>query len=268
MGFLSAWFEYFIFGGTVQITGAKTGGPVVITVIGSGGKTSLIWHLARCLRQGPDRSVRKILVTPGAKMALRQPDAQFDRFCEGAPAAIFNGVTLAGISNEKTGKLDALASSDFERITGNYDLVLVEGDGSRGLPLKGWADNEPVVPAVTGITVGVISLGPLGMAASAELIHRLPLFCALTGAEPGEPLGLAHFAAAISGSTKDGTAAKNLFSAARGKKVLFINQIEDDAACSRARELVSLLRPGFRLTLSAILAGSVRRNTVLPLKGV
>ncbi|MDR1351993.1 MAG: putative selenium-dependent hydroxylase accessory protein YqeC, partial [Treponema sp.] len=158
---LSAWFEKQIFG-----SGNSAGRAGPVTIIGSGGKTSLIWHLARRFAEKP----RAVLVTPTAKMF--------------PPAESLPGVTVKGILNPETGKLEALPPGELEKLPAAYDIVLIEGDGSRGLPLKGWAEHEPVIPPFTAITVGVLPLWPLGRPVSEEIIHRLPEFCALTGAVP------------------------------------------------------------------------------------
>ena len=247
---LSAWFGDLVFGGA-------NNGPAVITLIGSGGKTALIWLLVNRLA----RRVPRVLVTPAAKMFLPPPEEKlFDHYCNGTPPVPLAGITLAGLFNEKTGKLESLPLTELEQISAGYDLVLIEGDGSKKLPLKGWADHEPVVPRCTGITVGIIPLRPLGMPASEKIIHRFPRFCALSGVKPGEALGLAHFAAAIGGAGA-GQASRSLFTAARGRKILLINQIEDETLFVRAGELVSLLTPEFRSDLDRIIAGSVLRDT-------
>ena len=315
---VSGWFEALLFGG------AKRGrGAAALTVIGTGGKTSLIWLLAGSLAR-PACGERSVLVTPATKMFLPAGDAKpFDRYspwglipknplrggalgrlkkvtnringskphstnhflsndrffceksdtpplcggvvhCNGTPDAALPGVTLAGSFNTQSGKLESLSPSILERIAPDYDVTLVEGDGSRALPLKGWAEHEPVVPPFTTVTVGVIPLWPLGMPASPDIVHRLPLFCALTGAEPGRPIQAAHIAAAICGGRQHGTNAhcKSLFSAARGKRILFFNQVEDEAARVHAEEVVSLLPPAFCAGLDYIISGSVKRNTL------
>jgi probable selenium-dependent hydroxylase accessory protein YqeC len=230
---LSAWFEKEFL--------AEDREPERITFIGSGGKTSLIWHLARRLsaRAAPGKRRRKILVGPATKMY--------------PPETALPGVFVQGRLNKKAGKLEALPSEELEKISAAYDLVLIEGDGSRGLPLKGWADYEPVVLPFTTVTVGILSLRPLGMAVSEKIIHRLPLFCALSGAAPGEILEEKHLANAIAGNRE----ARGLFAAARGKKILFFNQAEDDAALQRAGQIAALLPGIVRSSLHGIIAGSV-----------
>jgi probable selenium-dependent hydroxylase accessory protein YqeC len=236
-------------GGVSEGGGAaeRSGMPVVVTVIGSGGKTSLIWCLARYFAGSPGVSggqsgvrPRSILVTTTTKMF--------------PPTEAIPGVTVCGRLNEVSGKLEALAPGELEQRAAASDLVLIEGDGSRTLPLKGWADHEPVVPSLTTVTVGVLPLWPLGKPVSAEIVHRIERFCALSGASPGETLKTEHLARVIAGGGRE----KSLFSDARGGKILLLNQIEDEASLDCARELVSLLPPGFRSGLSGIIAGSVR----------
>jgi len=261
---LSAWFEDLLFGDGVA------GNPAVVTVIGSGGKTSLIWRLA-----SSDHSRvagRKILVTPTTKMLVPPPEEKlYDRYYDGITEGITKnpipGITLAGCFNEKTGKLESLPLPALSAIITNrrfdgYDLVLIEGDGSRGLPLKAWAADEPVVPAFTTLTVGVLPLCPLGKPISESLIHRLPLFLSITGAAAGETLKPEHITAVITG----GAGGDSLFAKARGKKLLFFNQIEDDGALKQAREIAGLLPLDFRAGLCAIIAGSVQRNEVISMK--
>jgi probable selenium-dependent hydroxylase accessory protein YqeC len=265
---LNAWFENLLFGGD-----RAAGTPPVVTVIGSGGKTSVIWRLAANMAKVTP--VRKILVTPTTKMLVPSPEEKlYDRYCDGITNCITNsitdsntgdpipGVTLAGRFNETIGKLESLPLPALSKIISAYDLVLIEGDGSRGLPLKAWAADEPVVPAFTTLTVGILPLWPLGKPVSESIIHRLPLFLSLSGAAAGETIKPEHITAVITGGAGGG----GLFAKAQGKKALFFNQVEDDEALKQAQEITELLPPDFRTGLCAIIAGSVRLNNVIPLK--
>jgi probable selenium-dependent hydroxylase accessory protein YqeC len=174
------------------------------------------------------------------------------------PAETIPGVETAGTLNRATGKLEALPPEELERTAPAYDLVLIEGDGSRGLPLKGWAPGEPVVPAFSGFTAGILPLRPLGEEVSERIIHRLPLFCRLSGAGEGDTLTAEHLVRVITGCPD----APGLFAAARGEKILIFNQIEDDAALLKAGEIAARLPEAFRSGLCAVLAGSVRLDRV------
>ncbi|MDR2486224.1 MAG: putative selenium-dependent hydroxylase accessory protein YqeC [Treponema sp.] len=232
---LSGRFEKLAFGAAEDAKGM----PPVVAFTGSGGKTSLIELLAKKLTH----KGRKILVSPTTKMRPFPP---------------IPGVTMAGRLNRESGKLEALPPEELEKIIEDYDLVLLEGDGSKGLPLKGWAPYEPVIPRFTTLTVGILPLLPLGKPLSTEIVHRLPLFCELAGARPGELLRIRHLAALLSG----GTGKRDLFSGASGDKALFFNQIEDETALARGHELAALLESGFRDSLCTIIAGSARLDTM------
>jgi probable selenium-dependent hydroxylase accessory protein YqeC len=222
----------------------------VVTIIGSGGKTSLLWALAGM------RRASRTLVTTTTRILLPHAAAGLYDTCitDGkAPRTAKPGVTLAGTLQE--GKFRALAEGELEKCVSLFDYLLIEGDGSRTLPLKAWAAHEPVVPPFTGLTAGIIPVWPLGRAASDALIHRLPLWEKLTGGRAGEPVLPLHLARAISGG-----AAAGLFTAARGEKALFFNQIEDADALEKARSVYGLLPRSFCATLAAAAAGSVRRR--------
>ncbi|MDR1469935.1 MAG: putative selenium-dependent hydroxylase accessory protein YqeC [Spirochaetaceae bacterium] len=257
----------------------------VITIVGSGGKTSLLWFLARCFAdEGPQAGAfrRRVLVTTTTKMGA--PDYEsglFDHFTNGLsmntmdtmnimdagpmgnvfPPVVKSGVTFAGCHEAGSTKTTALPPKTLAFLMRRFDGTLIEGDGSKTLPLKGWADDEPVVPPSTSVTVGVIPVWPLGMPATEAVIHRLPLFCALTGAGEGDILTQAHLAAAISG--RGGTdKRRGLFAAARGKRVLFFNQVEDEDALRQTAEIMGLLSAAFKARLDAVIAGSVKQDQV------
>ena len=253
---LSAWFENLLFGGNCL---------KVVTVIGSGGKTSLIWHLAVSFAA---QHYRKILVTPTTKMFVPPAEEKlYDRYFNGVPPGPTQGITLAGVFKKAYNKLESLPPGNLEKIFPAYDLVLIEGDGSRGLPLKAWTRDEPVVPPFTDLTIGMLPLGFLGKPVSEKTIHRLPLFLALTGAVPGESLKPEHLVRLITGREAESGDATipGLFAKAQGKKLLFFNQVEDDDTLGQARELVELIPPGFREGLYGIIAGSVWENTITEL---
>ena len=249
--------------------GTKLTRPCVITIIGSGGKTSIIWRLASVLKNTSLSPKRKILVTPTTKMFVPPEDTNlYDWYCGSGelPASPAPGVTLAGVFNNANCKLEALPSGELEKSAAGFDLVLIEGDGARGLPFKAWADHEPVVPAFTDLTIGVLPICRLGEPVSEKIIHRLPLFIALTGAKAGEALTMEHLRLLVTGRSS-GSAAPlpGLFAKARGRKILFLNQVEDDNALEKAKELAASLTEEFRLTLDLIIAGSMREDRVAEL---
>ena len=206
--------------------------PGVISVVGSGGKTSLLAALAREL-PGTVVLTTTTHILPFPDMPLvTSADADDVR-----AALAGSRVACVGSRAEKNGKLvvpllgiDALASL--------ADYVLVEADGARRLPLKAHAPWEPVVPACSGRTILVLGASGLGHPVR-EKVHRPELFCELTGCAP------------------DDLATPELVARAANAEALadvaLVNQA--DVAPERARELAVLLA-------TPALVGSVRVGTV------
>ena len=153
--------------------------PGVISVIGSGGKTTLLSVLAREL-SGPVLLCTTTHMFPFAQYPLlagddaSQVEATFAR----------SRVVCLGQTDGK-GKLTAPALP-FSRLQRLAPWVLVEADGSKHLPLKAHAAYEPVIPPESGQTILVAGASGFG-APIAQVVHRPERFCALTGASPEEP---------------------------------------------------------------------------------
>ena len=154
--------------------------PGVTSVVGSGGKTSLLAALAR--------ELTGTVVLTTTTHILPFPDVPLvtSADADDARAALAKSrVVCVGSQAEKNGKLvtpelgvDALASL--------ADYVLVEADGARRLPLKAHAPWEPVVPACSGRTILVLGASGLGHPVR-EKVHRPELFCELAGCAPDDP---------------------------------------------------------------------------------
>jgi len=116
-----------------------------------------------------------------------------------------------------------ITAPDMERLfemSADVGLTLLECDGAKERPLKGWAMHEPVVPAFTTVTIGVLPLWVIGQRVCAETVHRVPEFCRITGAAPGDTVTLRHLVCIV--NHPDG-----LFAKARGRKLLFLNNLEN-----------------------------------------
>jgi len=128
----------------------------VISFIGSGGKTTLIYLLARELAA----EGFSVIITSTTKMKLPEPyQAPFIEYTDNnrATTALLQKqkITATGITCPEgkftlpTDKIKFLAAADF---------VLVEADGSKNLPCKAWADYEPVIPSETNSIIHLAGL--------------------------------------------------------------------------------------------------------------
>ncbi len=84
------------------------------------------------------------------------------------------------------GKLTGLAFDDLLRLGDLYDLVLIEADGAKSMPLKAPAVYEPVIPPFSDRTFVICGLDALGGKLE-EKVFRWKLFQDATGT-PGDAL--------------------------------------------------------------------------------
>ena len=124
----------------------------IIAVVGGGGKTTLIWHLAQELCQNAT-----VLITTTTH--IWPPDCPVLQNPTGAQVRdAFTRTTLIAVGDPTTeGKLGE-PRCFMGNFAGLADYVLVEADGSRGLPLKAPAEYEPVIPAGAALTLAVAGM--------------------------------------------------------------------------------------------------------------
>lgn len=222
--------------------------PEVVSLIGSGGKTALLWLLAESLR------TRKVLVSTTVKMRPPQP-GQADRII-GCPttAGLSSrpGVTFLGIPCGN-GKAASPPLPLLDKLFPLFDVSLLESDGANERHYKGWAAHEPVVPDAVTCTIAVMPVPAPGWTADEHLVHRLPLFCKVTGACAGDVLRPEHLAGAV-------THPDGLLGKARGRIILFFNQAERPCGEEFARETLSFIPASCRKRLALVIAGSAHGN--------
>jgi len=151
----------------------------ITAVVGGGGKTSLIWRLAAELSEHA-----KVLLTTTTHIRLPACPTLLSPNREQIVSAFRNTNLLAVGDIAQEQKLTAVQglNDDYH---GLADYVLIEADGSRGLPLKAPAVHEPVLPAGAELTVAVAGMGCLGKTI-AEAAHRSALYAELVGATETE----------------------------------------------------------------------------------
>ena len=160
--------------GLAELLGAGRG---VTSVIGSGGKTSLLAALAREL-PGTVVLTTTTHILPFAGVPLVTSD-------DADNALAGSRVVCVGSQAEKDGKL-VTPELGMDVLAALADHVLVEADGSRRLPLKAHAPWEPVIPACSARTVLVLGASGLGRPVR-EAVHRPERFCELAGCAPDDP---------------------------------------------------------------------------------
>ena len=146
-------------------------GRGVTAVMGSGGKTSLLYQLAEELRP------RGTVLLATTTHIMKPPQYPFAVTAEELTAALAAyGAACAG-SYTPEGKLTAPSFQGWQQAA---DFVLVEADGSKRLPAKAHETWEPVLPPERTRTVCVLGASAFGQPIR-QAAHRPALFAQLAG---------------------------------------------------------------------------------------
>lgn len=195
----------------------------IVAVVGGGGKTSLVFALAKeCRTLG-----LKALISTTTKMmepstpqdcdvcvVVESLQAAVQQVCEAFADGAERTVVLASgfaAGHSTAGGGAAGGTAERRRIDGvppdwpqqliaasACDVVIVEADGARKLPFKAPAENEPVLPVGTTTVVAVGGIDALGVPIAEDFVCRahvvaqvseLPLGSELTATAMGSVLG-------------------------------------------------------------------------------
>jgi len=225
----------------------KTGSAV--SVVGCGGKTSLIELLAIQNKE------KKVLVSTTTKTFPMISDEVI--LCDTLKSSIAHqpqpGIQCFGQYNERNKKLEALPENILVDMIPHYDLVLMEADGSRWLPCKGWRDHEPVVHYFSTHTVGVVTLNALGKPANKEIVHHLPEFLSLTGLAEGDIISEQALTDMV-------CLPGGMFKGCVGKMYLVLNRVKDEKTACIAKHFLEKIEVKYPKRFKKLIYGSVHKN--------
>lgn len=163
-----------------------------MSLVGAGGKTTALSLLAREL--GAEGS--RVIATTTTAMLLRElaavgpvvMDVDDEVLTVKLREALARDGTVAAVrAPGGGGKVVGLPPAAVDALWAARlaDHLLVEADGSRGLPFKAFGPHEPQVPAASTIVVQVAGLDAIGRPLTAEHVHRAERMAAVLGV----PLG-------------------------------------------------------------------------------
>ena len=142
----------------------------LIAVVGAGGKTTLIYLLAKEFAEAGYH----VAVTTTTHM---QAEGRYGFLPIGIPCG--------------DGKIKGKSSEYPADLLQEYDIVLTEADGSKRLPLKFPAEHEPVIPGKADLVIGVAGASAIGTTFR-ESCHRYQLACEFLGCGPDEQITVDH----------------------------------------------------------------------------
>ncbi|MCG6905556.1 MAG: putative selenium-dependent hydroxylase accessory protein YqeC [Desulfobacteraceae bacterium] len=243
----------------------------VISLVGAGGKTTLMFRIARelaaagetvltttttriCRPEAAQSAHVIVAARPSAALPVLAYRLRRSRHVTAAAGCIPEGDKLAGYPPE---------SVDAFRAAGLFRWILVEADGAARRPLKAPAAHEPVIPACSDWVVAVAGMAAVGRPLDPRWVFRPERFGALAGVaarEPVTPDAIATVLLHPQGMMK-GLGLK-------AARCVFLNQLDLPGAAEAARTVCAALARSIYKPVDRILIGSAAENgTVAPAEG-
>lgn len=246
----------------VDILDLRGGG--VISIVGAGGKTTLMERLAREIMIRGET----VLVTTTTRIIMPQGERPERVIISGRTGEVLalakdllltsGRLTAAGAYLPSQDKLVGFRPAQIEELEqGNlFDWILVEADGARRLPLKAPAPHEPVVPPSSRWVVAVVGLDAIGRPLTDKWVFRSRLFAEITGLAPGAAITEESVAAALvheKGIMKDCPAG--------ALRYVFLNKAETEDRRLMGRRIARSLQEKGPLRPERVIIGALERET-------
>ncbi len=218
----------------------------VLSVVGSGGKSTLVNELARELGCTVVIATSTHMLAPEGCPLLLDPTELDVEQALWYTRVVCVGTRAPGAEGD-AGKLCA-PSLGFGTLSVLADRVLVEADGARRLPHKAHAAHEPVVPAESSQTIQVVGASGFGGRVG-EVVHRPELMCAAVGCSASDECTPELYARFVANEHAAGVVHANN---------IVVNQADDQAGIELAVRFAAELRACGDET--PVTAGSVREH--------
>jgi probable selenium-dependent hydroxylase accessory protein YqeC len=234
----------------------------LVCFVGAGGKTSSMFALAQELKAAG----KKVLVTTTTAIFYPQRP-QYDEVIVSEEAELdidsfraAEGITVLGRERTQENKLLGMSPEFIDALyrQGPFDHILVEGDGSKGRPVKAPAGHEPVIPPTVSKVIGLIGLDCLDKPVEEEHVHRPEIFRSFPGCDKGsiDVHMLASLITHENGLFKDAPADSS--------KYLILNKSELEGTAGRGDQLAAILAEE-RADIRGIILASMRLHTYVKL---
>ncbi len=237
-------------------------GQGVVSLVGAGGKTTLMYKLAHEIAKKGE----PVLTTTTTKIVAPVEDQSSCLILSDSAETLVSKakdllhkhnlhITAAADQQQEEEKLIGLPPDTIDAIyeTKLFRWIIVEADGAARKPLKAPAEHEPVIPETTSRVVGIVGLSGVGKPLTDKWIHRPERF--------EEIAGLA------AGATVTEAAVGDIFIHEKGifkgtpthaLRVAFLNQADIPGAREVGKTIARLLRGIERTGLKRIVIGQTK----------
>ena len=232
----------------------------VISLVGGGGKTTLMFALARELASAGNRVITttttKILepLSSETPLLLLEADEQemIGRLLQNL--ADYGHITLAR-ERLASGKLKGISPElvvELARLN-QVSCIIVEADGAAQRSLKAPNLTEPVIPDATSLVIPVVGIDALGCRLTGENVFRPEVVSKLLGLPLGEVISAESIAFLV-------THPRGIIKGSPGgaRIIPFINKVDLDRGLSQGRDLAGRILAMRHPRIKRVVLGQVQ----------
>lgn len=245
----------------------------VVSLVGAGGKTSLMFRIAHELSSAGET----VLTTSTTKIFLPTQDQcqhviispSFKEILGRAEYLLKDVHHISAGSGQisSSGKLVGFQPDFIDRLwnTGMFRWILAEADGAAGRPLKAPASHEPVIPLSSGWLIGIVGLDAATKPLNEKWVFRSELYAKITGLCPGEPVTEESIATAIThenGIMKH-TIAESRIQKPEYKKIVFLNKADIPFGLATGQRIVEHIGKQKTKALKRVIIGNALHEPVI-----
>lgn len=208
--------------------------PGLISLVGGGGKTTLLWALAAELAAAcqpvavtTTTHIHPPLARQASGLWLWGADIPSPSMLEQRLSA--PGPLCLAASRQATGQLRGLSPAQIDALLARSGLwLLCEADGAAGRPLKAWASHEPALTGREAAIVVMVGGSGLGRPLHPDHVHRPQIMAQALDLAPGQPIpppALAAYLAGPAGPLRQ--------AAPNAQKILVLGQADQTSPAQR-----------------------------------
>jgi len=236
----------------------------VVSIVGGGGKTTLMFALAHELMTAGQvvvtTTTTKIFPPSPAESSQVIVSCDTDEIIDliEGEGTHWGHVTVAREVEPSSGKLCGIDTELVRRLSdlASVTNVIVEADGAAGRSLKAPdRTREPVIPSISACVIPVIGIDVVGCEMSDEFVFRAEIATALTGMARGDTVSPRTVADLV---THDRGMVWNSPDGAR--VVPFINKVDGYESLPAARMVAEEILSRGRRGIDRVVLGHVRRH--------
>lgn len=235
----------------------------MISLVGGGGKTTLMFRLAAELA----RIEETVLTTTTTKIFEPTEEQSAHVIVSENPEEVLRKsvaflhhtthITAAREWLVSKGKLAGFEpyTIDFFMKKGGFKWILVEADGAFRKPIKAPSEHEPVIPECSTCVIAVVGLDAIGKPLDDRWVFRPQIYSRVTGASLGSPVTERSVASII---LADGGLMKGC--PLEAQRIVFLNKAEGEGRLAAGERIAFFLKKKGKGKIDRILIGSAEEG--------